>query len=135
MIYIKETGILAVGAIRANLLQGFPLEQNKAIDKEGRASNDYRVDLNTSIFIVRWMDSCAACFKFRCIKPMETLNRWVNHGREKKDIACPKIVMLYNNSMGGVDLTDMLIAVYRIKGKKFFMMFRKVIEMLENVFS
>ena len=37
--------------------------------------------------------------------------------------------------MGGVDLTDMLIAVYRIKGKKFFMMFRKVIEMLENVFS
>ena len=43
-IYIKETGILAVGAIWANLLQGFPLEQNKAMDKEGRASNIYRVD-------------------------------------------------------------------------------------------
>ena len=71
--------------------------------------------INTSIFIVRWIDICAACFKFRCIEPMETLYRWVNHGREKKDIACPKIVTMYNDSMGGVDLTDMLIAVYRIQ--------------------
>ena len=46
---------------------------------------------------------------------METLYRWVNHGREKKDIACPKIVTIYNDSMGNVDLTDMLIAVYRIQ--------------------
>ena len=51
------------------------------------------------------------------IEPMGTLNRWDSHTREKKDIACPKIVIMYSKSMGGVDLADMLIALYRIQCK------------------
>ena len=51
LIYLKEIGILAVGTVRANRLRGCPLEQNKAIEKQGRGSMDYRVDLNTGLFI------------------------------------------------------------------------------------
>ena len=57
LIYLKEIEILPVGTVRANHLQDFPLEQNKAIEKQGRGSMDDRVDLNTGLFIVRWMDN------------------------------------------------------------------------------
>ena len=36
---------------------------------------------------------------------------------KKEDIACPKIVSMYNKIMGGVDLADMLIALYRLQCK------------------
>ena len=36
---------------------------------------------------------------------------------KKKDIACPKIVRMYDKIMGGVDLADLLIALYRIQCK------------------
>ena len=49
------------------------------------------------------------------IEPTGTLNRWDSHDREKKDIACPKVVSMYNKRMSGVDLADMLIALYRIE--------------------
>ena len=119
MIYLKEIGILAVGTVWANRLQGCPLERNKAIEKQIRGSMDYRVDLNTGLFIVRWMDNSTVQFasNFVGIEPMGTLNRWDSHGREKKDIACLKIVTMYNKSMGGIDLADMLIALYRIQCK------------------
>ena len=119
LIYIKENRILAVGTTWANRLPGCPLEQNKAIDKEGRGSTDYRVDLKTGLFIIRWMDSSTGQFasNFVGIEPMGTLNRWVSHGREKTDIVCPKVVTMYNKSMGGVDLADMLIALYRRQRK------------------
>ena len=37
-------------------------------------------------------------------EPMVTLNRWDSHGREKKNVACPKIESMYNKRMGSVDL-------------------------------
>ena len=52
LIYLKEMGIPAVGIVRVNRLQGCHLERNKAIEKQGRESMVYRVDLNTGIFIV-----------------------------------------------------------------------------------
>ena len=48
---------------------------------------------------------------------MVTLNRWDSHGREKKDVACPKMESMYNKRMGGVDLDYMLIVFYRIQCK------------------
>ena len=80
---------------------------------------DYRVDLNTGLFIVRWTDNSTVqlASDFVGNEPMGNLNRWDSHGREKEDIACPKIIAMYNKSMGGVDLTDMLIALYRIQCK------------------
>ena len=115
----KEIGILAVETVWANLLQGCPLERNKDIEKQGRESMDYRIDLNTGLFIVRWMVNSIVqlASNFVGIEPTGTLNRWDSHDREKKDIACPKIVTIYNKSMGSVDLADMLVALYRVQCK------------------
>ena len=50
------------------------------------------------------------------------MERW---DRKKKDIikiSCPNVILQYNKSMGGVDLLDSLIALYRtkIKSKKWY---------------
>ena len=80
---------------------------------------DYRVDLKTGLFIIRWMDSSTGqlASNFVGIEPKGTLNRWVSHGREKTGILYPKVATMYNKSMGGVDLADMLIALYRRQRK------------------
>ena len=41
--------------------------------------------------------------------------RWDKKEKKYIDIKCPNIVQQYNASMGGVDLLDSLIALYRIR--------------------
>ena len=150
LIYLKEIGVLAVGTVRANRLEGWPLEQNKAIEKQDRGSMDYGVDLNTGLFMVRWMDNSIVqlASNFVGIESMGTLNRWDSHcvksvqirsffwsvfsyiqkklrirtlftqrvmAEKRKILHVRKLS--HNKSMGGVDLTDRFIALYRIQYK------------------
>ena len=48
---------------------------------------------------------------------MGQIERWVKAANKRINIDCPAIIKEYNMSMGGVDLCDMLIALYRIEVK------------------
>ena len=37
--------------------------------------------------------------------------------KKKSDVACPYVIKEYNKHMGGVDLADMLVSLYRIQMK------------------
>ena len=80
------------------------------------------------VYRLRWMDNSIVqlASNFTGTKPMETLNRWDNYEREKKDIACLKIVSMYNKRMGGVNPADMFIALYRIQCKSMHCMYIKL---------
>lgn len=119
LLYLKAQGILAVGTVRANRLAGCPLTSNKDLAKEERGSMDYRVDSNSGMIIVKWVDNSVVQMvsNFVGINPMSTIERWCKQSKAKKDIPCPQIVKQYNKSMGGVDLADMLISLYRIPCK------------------
>ena len=116
MHYLKEKGILAVGTIRANRVQNCLLENSKSLAKSGRGSLDYKVDRNSGLIIVKWVDNSVAQLdsNYVGIEPMSTVTRWSKKDKADKDIPCPQIIKQYNASMGGVDLADMLIAIYRI---------------------
>ncbi len=116
MFYLKEKGILAVGTIRGNRVAGCPLMANKDLEKEGRGAMDYRVDNNTGVIIVKWADNKVVelTSNFVGINPTTNVNRWCKAEKKKCAVECPQIVNQYNKSMGGVDLADMLIAIYRI---------------------
>ena len=119
MLYLKEKGLLAVGTIRGNRVKGCPLLSNKDIEKCDRGELDYRVDTNSGIIIIKWMDNSAVqlASNFVGVEPMDRIERWDKKEQSRVNIPCPQIIKAYNKSMGGVDLADMLIALYRIEVK------------------
>ena len=55
-------------------------------------------------------------------QPVATVRRWDRVEKVDKQIPCPNIVTTYNRHMGGVDLLDSLIGLYRcrIRSKKWY---------------
>ena len=117
--YLKEKGILAVGTIRANRLGDCSIMANKDLAKQDRGAMDYRVDGNSGIIVVKWVDNSIVQLvsNYVGINPMSTINRWCKKEKASRDIPCPQVVKQYNKSMAGVDLAHMLIAIYRIPCK------------------
>ena len=119
MRYMKDQGLLAAGTIRSNHLQGCPLQSNKDLEREGRGAMDYRVDANSGIMVVKWVDNCSVLLisNYVGMESLGAIQRWSKDSNAMKDRSFPRIVIMYDKSMGGVDLADMLLALYRIEVK------------------
>ncbi|XP_018020808.1 piggyBac transposable element-derived protein 3-like [Hyalella azteca] len=122
---LKESGILNVSTVRANRLKGCIMENDKKLQKEGRGSFDYRVETNRDVIAVKWFDnkSVHLLSTYAGITPEDTVKRWDKKRNKHIEINRPFVVKEYNKFMGGVDLCDMLIELYRIdfKSKKWYM--------------
>ena len=116
---LKANGILTAATIRENRLAGCTLKAEKELKKEGRGSFTYQTDQNTALTVIRWYDNrCVQLVStYLGVEASETVQRWDSKTRSHVPITCPEMVIQYNKSMGGVDLADMLIALYRCKVK------------------
>jgi hypothetical protein len=116
LLYLQQVGILACGTLRSNRLQKCPLKSNKDLKSAGRGSIDYRSDANSDIIIVKWFDNGPVHLvsNFVGVEPLASVERWSSKDKKRVPIPCPQIVKCYNGGMGGVDLADMFIALYRI---------------------
>ena len=67
--------------------------------------------------LVSWLDNglVQMVSSFVGIEDGGTVKRWSAKDRAKIDVSCPLIIMKYNKHMGGVDLCDMFMALYRVK--------------------
>ena len=112
-------GIYAVGTIRLNRLQGCPLDANKDLMKNGRGAMDYRCNSNSGIMAVKLVDNSVVNLvsNFVWVEPIGELERWCGKEKVRKNIPCPQIVQQYNKSMGGVNLTDILLSLYQTPGQ------------------
>lgn len=116
MVYLREEfGILALGTIRANRTSKAPLLSEKEIKKKGRGWYEEYSDNKKNIALIQWMDSKPVLLTstFVSADPVEKILRWSKADRAKVEVDCPQIVKEYNRHMGGVDLSDMLISLYR----------------------
>ena len=70
--------ILAVGTICLNRLGGCNMNDNKPLQKSGRGSVDYRMDINSGIIMVKWVDNIVVQLvsNFCGIEPMSKILRW-----------------------------------------------------------
>ena len=50
-------------------------------------------------------------------RPINLVQRWSTKEKKYFQITQPDVVKVYNQHMGGVDLTDMLISLYRINAR------------------
>ena len=112
-----EYGIFALGTVRQNRLRGAQskLPTDKILKKKGRGSSAQVVSNDANISIVKWFDNkCViAASTYTDSHPVQQVLRYCKNTKSRSPVPCPNIIKEYNGSMGGVDLADMLVALYR----------------------
>ncbi|XP_068084847.1 piggyBac transposable element-derived protein 2-like [Anabrus simplex] len=112
---LKQMGILALGTVRIARLQGCTLKTDQELKKVGRGADDYRTEVEENIIALKWYDNKSVHLASSYVgrNPVETVKRWSVAQKQHVEVPIPKIVKVYNCFMGGVDLHDMLVALYR----------------------
>ena len=116
---LHAEGVLCLGTVRNNRLMGADraMKSRQQLESEGRGSFDYSTDANSGVCVVRWIDNGMVQLLSSYIGPEEDerkITRWSTKEKKKIEIKVPKMVTQYNLHMGGVDLCDMLMSLYRI---------------------
>ncbi|CAF1429375.1 unnamed protein product [Adineta ricciae] len=122
-----KLGIFTVGTVRSNRLSGLVMKTEAELSKEGRGSMDHRVVEVDGIQIcaTRWYDNNVVnCLStLHACQPIDLVQRWSTKEKKHVQVTRPDVIRAYNQYMGGVDLIDMLISLYRInvKSNKYYM--------------
>ncbi|KAJ4438316.1 hypothetical protein ANN_14258 [Periplaneta americana] len=101
------------------------LKTDNELKKLGRGSFDFRSEAEKNAIALKWYDNKAvhlvSSYKER--NPVENVKQWSVAEGKHIDIPKPKIVKKYNCFIGGVDLHDILVVLYRsnIGVKQFYL--------------
>lgn len=113
----ENYGIFSLGTVRKNRLRdgNTLLMSDETMKKKGRGSSCQIVCNDTKLAIVKWYDNKAVTLVSSYVDshPMNKIKRFSKNHQSRIDFDCPQIVKHYNRHMGGVDLADMLISLYR----------------------
>ena len=139
---LGNNSLKTTGTNRENCTKKCPLISSKAMKKTTeRGFTDYRFDWETRIFIVKWYDNTPVSIatNYSSVYPVGNTTKHSHKLKKKITIKIPKVVSEYNKSMGGVDLSDKQVTLYRtrIGGKKwwfptFTQIRRSCCKLLEN---
>lgn len=92
--------------------------------KEERGTYDSAFYKEHGITVVRWNDNSVVTMatNFDTIDPPSITKRYSRKEKKSVSVKQPKFIGNYNKHMGGVDLLDNFVAMYRvqIKGKKWW---------------
>ncbi|CAH2091810.1 unnamed protein product [Euphydryas editha] len=117
--YLAREGIHSLGTIRRNRIPGCKLLPEKEILKKCRGySEEYVTDFNgTDISNVAWKDNkiVTLASTFAGIQPGTDVRRWNKQNSRYVNIKRPNVVGEYNRHMGGVDLINSIIGIYKIQ--------------------
>nr|CAH7720120.1 unnamed protein product [Callosobruchus chinensis] len=124
---LEKRGIQSIGTIRPKRLQGCNFISDKEMSRKGRgtfAEQRTTVD-GVNLICVKWFDNKAVhtLSTFAGAHPVENVKRWDSKTKSRIDVPYPSVILLYNQFMGGVDLMDALIALYRtlIRSRKWYL--------------
>jgi len=122
---LKEKDLFYVGTINSNRIHGAPLKTEKVLKAEGRGSYDSVVETTTNISLVRRFDNkCVTVVSsFIGAEPHDDVRRYDRKQKEHISVQRPHVISAYNESMGGVDLLDMMCSLYKyqLKSKKWYL--------------
>ena len=113
---LKSKKIFAAGTVRVNRFYKPPLLEDKSLKHTGRGSYDEVTNEDGDVVLVKWMDnrSVILASNFVGVGSLDEVSRWDKSEKKYVTVSRPEIVKLYNHSMGGVDLMDQMIGLYRI---------------------
>ncbi|KAL1468327.1 hypothetical protein MTO96_041556 [Rhipicephalus appendiculatus] len=115
IVALQEKGLLSVGTARVNRLPGCSVKTDAALKKSGRGSFDVCTEVCNNIAAVKWLDNKPVHLVSSYIgsEPVDQVQRWSATTRSHVTVQQPAIVKEYNRFMGGVDLCNMLVELYR----------------------
>jgi hypothetical protein len=94
------------------------------VRKQGRGNYDSKAKINSGLGIIRWFDIRAVQTSSAHVgvQPLKTMKHWDGKAKKTTNVNCSAIIAKYNANMGGVDLFDMLSAMYHTdhKSLKFY---------------
>ena len=118
-VYMAVSGIYSVGTVRANRIPNCTLKNENEMKKLGRGGVDEKVNIvdGVEITAIRWLDNKPVTLlsTFAGCEPASEVTRWNAQKVAHEKVTCPTIVAVYNKHMGGVDLFESLIGLYRIR--------------------
>lgn len=114
----KELGLHSLGTILRTRIGDCKFSHDQRFKTEPRGYYESKIN-EDGIIIIKWMDSKPVHLisTFVGVRPVEDINRYVKEVKSKVPVACPKAVKVYNSTMGGVDLSDMLMSLHQIPSK------------------
>ena len=112
-----KRGIFCLGTVRSNRLRGCKLLTEKESKAKGRGSYEKKCNIRGAIFrAIKWFDSKAVNLaSLDSAEPNSSVKRYDRAAKSQVLLLHPNLVETYNKFMGGVDLLDSLIALYRNK--------------------
>uniref|UniRef100_A0A6A7GCV3 PiggyBac transposable element-derived protein 3-like n=1 Tax=Hirondellea gigas TaxID=1518452 RepID=A0A6A7GCV3_9CRUS len=127
--HLASRGIWCCGTVRDPSLPGISKEKktDKALVKKGRGSYEKLVcqDTDHKLYYVKWCDNRIVNIVSLSTRasPITKVERYDSKQKKVIEVSCPDIIYRYNRSMGAVELTDCLIALYRInlRSKKYYL--------------
>uniref|UniRef100_A0A3B4ZMF2 PiggyBac transposable element-derived protein domain-containing protein n=1 Tax=Stegastes partitus TaxID=144197 RepID=A0A3B4ZMF2_9TELE len=119
VITLAEQGIRCTGTVRGSRLPGVNLKSDADLKKEGRGAFEEKMAIvrETTLLVVKWYDNHSVTLMSDHIRanPVTEVDRWDRKKKKEISVPCPAVVQEYNKNVGGVDLLDSLIALYRNK--------------------
>lgn len=118
--------IACVGTVRSNRLLGCTLPTDSDLKKQGRGAFVLKTGLmnGAPLNVVKWFDNRGVVLlsTYGAVNPLGIAKRWDKRNNQYVEVQQPKVVSIYNKFMGGVDLLDSLLALYRIpvRSKKWY---------------
>ena len=94
--------------------------------KQGRGSTVIQMAVVDGVELgaVKWFDNRGVVLltSYATGLPVSFVDRWNSKQKKKVQVQCPSAITMYNQFMGGVDLLDSLLALYRIpvQSKKWY---------------
>ena len=118
MAMLKDRKLKATGTIREGRTNKCPLREPADVVKNTeRGFHDYRFDDKNEVLVVRWHDNKAVSIatNYDKVTPLTQVKRFSQREKRMVNISMPHVFVEYNASMGGVDMLDKLVALYRIR--------------------
>lgn len=112
--HLHSKGICATGTVRENRLLNCPLPKKEAFNKKPKYSHQY--SSSSSVMVMKYKDNNVVSIATNYDAP--TIGSRKKYSTEKKGnvtVPQPQIVHHYNLYMGGVDMLDKMVALYRTR--------------------
>ena len=119
MKYLLSKGIYRVATLRANRNHNCLILAEKGMKKQGRDATTDVVGTEQKVVVCSWYDNrrVLTISKFVGITPIDECNCYDRAQKKMLTVGRPASVALHNRFIGGVDKTDMLMALYKSKCK------------------